>query len=248
MTSLLLLGALVAIPAAAAAAQDPPSVSVIIPVVGSVNGPGGVRWKTDVELVNDQGQEAVVALTLPTAPEQPVIITTIPPGDRVRFTDVVGEAFALEAALSPLVVQTLGRRSASIRATAYAARGAEVVSQEPIAVNYGPSYFPQRTLQGLSFSDEYRTNVGLANLGDQPAVFVLALQRLRGRNVAVTRLEVPPRGLLHTGISKLFPLITNGDDFAIVIETGSQETYVYASVIENSTHEARFIQPSIGTR
>ena len=232
----------------AAPTADPPSVSVIIPVVGSVNGPGGVRWKTDVELFNDQKTEALVALTLPTAPDQPVIITTIAPGDRVRFTDVVAEAFGLEAALSPLVVQTLGRRSAVIRATAYAANGAEIVAVEPIAINYGPSYYPQRTLQGLSFSDAFRTNVGLANLGETEAVFVLALQRLSGRNVAVTRLTVPPRTLMHTGISKIFPLITNGDDFAVVVETGRTETYVYASVIENATHQAKFIQASVGGR
>ena len=244
----LLFSALLAIREATPAESPPPSVSVTIPVVGSVNGPGGVRWKTDVELINDQKAEAVVALTLPTAPEQPVIVTTIPPGDRVRFTDVVGEAFGIEAALSPMIVQTLGRRSALIRATAYAARGAEVVAVEPIAVNYGPSYFPQRTLRGLSFSDEFRTNVGLANVGESEAVFVLALQRLSGRNLAVTRITVPPRNLIHTGIGKLFPLITSGDDFSIIIETGNPETYVYASVIENATHEARFVQPAVGGR
>ena len=244
----LILSTILAAQPAVAASDTPPSVSVIVPVVGSVNGPGGVRWKTDVELVNDQREEAVVALTLPTAPDQPVIITTIPAGTRVRFTDVVGEAFGLEAALSPLLVQTLGRRSALIRATAYASRGIEIVAEEPIPINYGPSYFPQRTLPGLSFSDAYRTNVGLANLGDKDAVFVLALQRLSGRNLAVTRLPVPARTLLHTGISRLFPLITNGDDFSIVIETSSPETYVYASVIENATHAAKFIQPNIGAR
>lgn len=243
-----LFSAMLAAQEAAPAGDPPPSVSVTIPVVGSVNGPGGVRWKTDIELINDQKTEVVVALTLPTSPDQPVIITTIAPGDRIRFTDVVAEAFGLDAVLSPLVVQTLGQRSAVIRATAYAARGAEIVAVEPIGVNYGPSYHPQRTLQGLSFSEAFRTNVGLANLGETEAVFVLALQRLSGRNVAVTRLTVPPRTLRHTGISTLFPLITNGNDFSIVVETGRPETYVYASVIENATHQARFIQPGVGAR
>jgi len=37
-----------------------------------------------------------------------------------------------------------------------------------------------------------------------------------------------------------------GDDFSIVVETGAPSTYIYGSVIENSTSEARFITPTIG--
>jgi hypothetical protein len=95
--------------ASAAAVAEPPSVTVLVPVVGSVAGISGI-WKTDVELQNDTPQEAVVALSLPTAPDQPTIILTMPPGGVQRFTDVVAEAFGLEAALSPLRVQTLGKQ------------------------------------------------------------------------------------------------------------------------------------------
>lgn len=226
--------------------RPPEIVSVVVPVVGSVEGVNEVHWKTDLELRNDTRTEAEVALILPAVPEQPAILTTIPPGQSIRFTDVVGEAFGLPSALSPLIVQTRGRRSVSIVATAYGVRGIDVSRPQPIAVNYGPSYYSLRVLHGLSFSDDFRTNVGLANLGEKVASFTLALQRLPGRNLAVTRLVISPNSLVHVSIQSLFPLITHGNDFSVVIETSQTDTYVYASVIENATNSARFIQPSLG--
>ena len=65
-------------------------------------------------------------------------------------------------------------------------------------------------------------------------------------NISVARLSLPPNSLSHTPIQILFPLITKGDDFSVVVETSSANTYVYGSVIENATSEARFIAPAIG--
>jgi hypothetical protein len=134
-----------------------------------------------------------------------------------------------------------------VSATVYGVRGADLLSPEPIPVDYASGgYYPQRTLAGLSFSDSFRTNIGLANLGAHEATFTLALQRLAGRNLALTRITIPPNSLTHASIQSLFPMITKGDDFAVLVETGSRDTYVYASVIDNETSEAHFIQPAIG--
>ncbi|HEX8154387.1 MAG TPA: hypothetical protein VF698_14735 [Thermoanaerobaculia bacterium] len=240
----IIIAALLCAPALLAQEQaaTPPVVSVVVPVVGTVDGPNAVRWKTDVVLINNLPGEAVVSMMLPATPDQPVVVTTIAPGDRAEFTDVIGQAFGIESALSPLIVNTLGRRSITISATVYAVREEKTLSPQPIAVDYGPSYFPQRALDGLSFSDAYRTNLGLANLGEQSAEFVLALQRLPGRNVAVTHIVVPAATLVHRPVQELFPLITKGDAFSIVVETASEQTHVYASVIENATSTAKFVR------
>jgi hypothetical protein len=111
---------------------------------------------------------------------------------------------------------------------------------------YSDAAYPLRTLNNLSFSDVFRTNIGLVNLGEKEATFTLGLQRLAGRNIAVARLTLGPNSLAHTSIQSLFPLIAKGDDFNVVIEASGPNTYVYASVIENATSEARFIAPSIG--
>lgn len=240
----LLAASLVAV---TSSAQTPPSVTVLVPVVGSVVGPNEVRWKTDVELRNDMRQEVFVVLKLPTAPDQPAIAFTLPPGGSQRFTDVVGEAFAMDSVLSPLIVETMGKRSVLVSASIYGVRNDHITRPQTIPVAYSDSSFPQRTLHGLLFSDLFRTNIGLVNLGEREATFTLALQRLQGRNIAVSRMTIPPNSLSHTSIQSIFPLIIKGDDFSLVIESSGPSTYVYGSVIENSSSEARFIAPSISS-
>ena len=245
----LLAFCIVAAPLTRAQQEAPaPAVTAIVPVVGTVMGAGEVQWKTDIALQNPARTEATVSLILPTAPDQPAMVTTIPPGGTINFTDIVGQAFGMPAALSPLLVETLGRSSVRIAATAYGVHGTDVYKPEPIAVAYGDPYFPLRMLPGLSFNDDYRTNIGLANLGEEPAAFTLALQRVSGRNLAITRIVVPPNTLFHQAVQSYFPMITGGEDFSVVVDTPSRDTYVYASVIENATNTARFIQPTIGVQ
>jgi hypothetical protein len=229
-----------------AAETQPKSVSVLVPIVGSVVGVNNVRWKTDIDLFNDGRSEANVMLSLPTAPDQPFILVSIAPGSGQHFTDIVASTFGMDATLSPLKITTIdSARSVRVLASVYGVHDADVSTPEPIAVTYGATYFPLRALNGLSFSDEFRTNVGLANLGDHEATFTLALQRVPGRNVAVTRFNVASNTLVHTSVQSLFPLITKGEDFTVLVETSSPDTYIYASVIENETNHTHFIQPSI---
>lgn len=242
--------------ATVAAAQTPPEepdvpkAVVMVPVVGKVYGAGSVQWRTDVDLINTLGRDVMVQLTLPTASSDQFLLFPLPAGTTQRLPDIIG-SFSMDRALSPLQVTTFNSRvSVRVSATVYAVKlddPTAAVRTEPIAVIYGDPYFPVRTLYGLSFSDNFRTNVGLANLGDTPALFTVALQRVSGRNIAVTQITVPAGTLWHTSIQALFPLITKGDDFAVLVETGYRQTYVYASVIENATNEARFIEPVIAT-
>jgi hypothetical protein len=150
--------------------------------------------------------------------------------------------------MSPLRVTTGGRRAITVRANAYAVSGDGISPLQPIGVYSGDTWFPTRVLDGLAFSDEMRSNIGLANLGDHDADFLLALQRVPGRNVAITHRRVAPGELHHMSIQSLFPLITEGSGFSVVVETGSRQTHVYASVIRNEDNRATFIGPRIGVR
>jgi len=225
--------------------QPPPMTTVVVPVVGNVVGANDVHWRTDVQLRNDSPKEISVVLTMPTSVDANFVMLPMAPGAVVHMNDVAA-ALGVENGLSPLVVQTNSRRSVTIFAAAYGTRGTDTFTPQPIALSYGGSYFPVRILSELSFSDAYRTNLGLVNLGTAVADFTLALQRVPGRNLAVTRITLPPNALWHMSIQSAFPLITNGDHFAVVVETQSAQTYIYASVIENATNAARFVQPSLG--
>lgn len=232
--------------AARAQSETPIMTTVVVPVVGSILGLDNVRWRTEVTLRNDSRAEANVVLTLPTTPDQSSIaLPGIPPGGVVRFADIVGQAFNLDAAISPMVVLTEGHRSITIQANVYGQRGNDMIPVQPIPIDYTSSAYPLRVLHGLSFSDSFRTNIGIANLGENDAPFTLALQRVPGRNVAIARVTLPGSSLWHASVQSLFPLITSGDNFDVIIETSAPNTHVYASVIENATDAARFVAPAV---
>jgi hypothetical protein len=229
--------------AGAAGAQES---TAIVPVVGTTFGPG-VIWKTDVEIINDTGTPATVVIELSTSPDGLAIFFDLGPGEARVFTDIIGQVFGLPFALSPLRVTSNTRRALTVHATVYGIHDGEVTKPQPITVYTGQSWYPLRALDGLSFTDEYRTNIGLVNFGDTPAEFLLALQRVPGRNLAVSYMTVAPSTLAHMSIQSLFPMISKGDDFTVVIETVAPDTYVYASVIDNS-HAGRFVAPRPATR
>jgi hypothetical protein len=232
--------------AGAAAAQE--MTTTVVPVVGSIYGPSMARWLTDVEIANDSAFEMDVAIELVAVPDAPVFAFTLAPGQVQRFTDIVGQAFGVESVLSPLRITNGGRRAVAVRASAYAVKGGEISPPQALAAYSTDTYFPIRFLDNLSFSEAFRTNVGLLNFGTTDADFTLALQRVPGRSVAITHIRVPPGTLRHMAIQSLFPLITDGHGFVIVIETGARETYAYASVIENATNRATFVTPRLGAR
>lgn len=224
--------------------------TAIVPVVGSVFGAAMVRWKTDVEIVNDTGRDLDVSLELPAAPGAPAILLTLSAGQSQRFTDITGQAFGLDHVMSPLRVTTAGPRSVTVRAAAYAFRDGspDVSPPQPLGVYMGQSFHPSRVLDNLAFSEAFRTNVGLVNFGERDADFILALQRIPGRSIAVSRLRVPAGTMIHTSIQSLFPLITDGIGFSVVVETPAPETHVYASVVESANHAGRFVSARVGTR
>jgi hypothetical protein len=229
--------------AGAAGAQE---VTTLVPVVGTVLGPTMIVWRTDVELVNEGALPNDVFLELPASADALTIGFTMSPGEVKRFHDIVSEAFGLETALSPLRI--ISRRPIRVRANAYALRGAEASPLQPIPSYASQTWFPFRVLDGLAFSESFRTNIGLVNFSDEEAEFVLALQRIPGRDLAVTRLHVSSGAVVHTSVQSLFPMITKGEGFLVVVETAARETHVYASVIENIDNAARFIVPRIGSR
>ena len=227
-------------------AQQDAASTAVVPVVGSVFGTNISLWKTDVEIINDTGGSVTVALELTSMPGAAMILD-LAPGATQRFTDIVGQAFGIDLALSPLRVTTTGRRSVTVRAMAYATHGGTLSKLQPLATSYRSDYAPFRALDGLGFSDELRTNIGLVNLATQPADFLLALQRIPGRNIAVTHVRVDAESLMHISIQSLFPLIEKGEDFRVVVETPFRDTYCYASVID-SQQNGTFIPSRVTSR
>lgn len=217
-------------------------VSAVIPVIGHVAGFEGVEWRSDVAVRNDLSYPVEIFLTVPGIPGEPFIMQTLAPGESVTFTDASATTFGTTGYLSPLVVQTPGKQSVSVLATAYGIKGGKVTRTQIIPAVYGTTGPGTRTLRGLSFGNEYRTNIGLGNLGETPVTVSLALQRVAGRNVALTTVVLPPHSLVHESLQKFFPLVTEGSDFSVVFDSPQPGSYAYASVILNSTNDGTFVR------
>jgi hypothetical protein len=229
----------------AGAARAQQVSTAVVPVVGSVFGAAMVRWKTDVEIENASPFPAEVVIELPSVPEA-FYGVTLGPGERQRFPDIVGQLFGLDNALSALRVTS--DRRVVVHANAYAASGTAASPMQPIDVYYGPAFAPFRMLDNLAFSDGNRTNIGLVNFGERDAQFTLALRRIPGRDLAVTFVTVHAGSMIHMSIQSLFPMITEGSGFSILVETSARDTYVYGSVIDSETNAARFVSPRVGTQ
>lgn len=227
------------------AAQE--TVTTIVPVVGNIPGVNG-RWLTDVELTNSGAFEADVAIELAAVADAPVFVFALAPGQSQRFTDIVAQAFGMPTALSPLRVTTAATRNVRIRASAYAVNADGISVMQPLGVYAENTWFPLRVLDGLAFSEAWRTNIGIVNFGDQPADVLFALQKIPGRNVAVSPMRVPAGGVMHVPIQHIFPLISEGSGFSVLVETAARDTHVYASVVENATNRGQFVVPRIGVR
>lgn len=226
-----------------AAARGADEAQAVVPVVANVIGFDGVHWKCRVEIRNDFNYPMEIVLSLPTVEGEPFMLQTLEPGQVIGFNDIVGEAFGLHGIIGPLVVRAAGRRAPTVITTTYGIyRGAFTIPQYTPAV-YGPSPHYVGMLRGLAANAAWRTNIGMVNLGEKPATFTAALQLVPGRNVAVAHLEIPPYGVVQAPARDFFPLMTEAENFSVVVDSNMGETYTYAAVIVNKTNDSRYVTP-----
>lgn len=229
------------------AAEPPPVISrAVVPVMGDLPG-YGVHWRSDVAIWNDMAEEVTVVVSPLPYPEL-FQMMTLAPGQSILFPNVANESFGIGGRVAPLLVQTLARRSVSVAATAYGIREGALTPTQIIPVLYDELPPAVQQLGSLAMNEAYRSNIGLVNLGEAPVPFTLALQRVEGRNLAVQTVVVGPESSVHVPLNVLFPLVTEGSDLTLLVDSPAARTYAYASIVRNDTHEAYFVQPLVRFR
>jgi hypothetical protein len=223
--------------------QGPVVSRAVVPVVGSVQGGFNTVWRTEVTIENRTGQDQFVTLTLVSDPSESFFSTMMGVGESVTFGDVSQEAFGKAGLLSPLLVQTIGDRSVSVRATTHAVRESEVIASHAVPVIYGKRPRGEMVLGPVTHDKEVRTNIGLVNLNETPVNFTISIQKVPGRSLAVNTLTVPPRGMVHSLVDVLFPLLEEGRDLMIIVDPSEGNAYAYASMIRNNDGSTRFFAP-----
>ncbi|HUO85222.1 MAG TPA: hypothetical protein VM534_08925 [Thermoanaerobaculia bacterium] len=214
---------------------------VFIPVVGRVAGPAGVQWRSTLAIYNPNRTEVFVGVTL-VSTEQPLGFT-LGPGQSMVIEDPVGQSFGIDALLSLLEVASLGG-AVSVGSTAWGILDDQTRTPvQDIPVLLAPLPPGVWALNDLRQDEVFRTTLGLANFGDDAVIIRVALQRIAGRNLAISELTLPPRSLLHGPLEKWFPLMPEGEDLTVIVDSVSSTFYAYASVVRNSDHAGRFVLP-----
>ncbi|MGK2859185.1 MAG: hypothetical protein ACSLFQ_18445 [Thermoanaerobaculia bacterium] len=226
-----------------ASAQEITVSEAIVPVVGSLRGLGNVVWSTDVALRNPMPYDVEVMLSLVGVPNDPFLFTTIRAGDAMTLHDLPRQTFGVVDRLSPLLVQTLAATSVTVAAVVQGMTAEGPTEPEVLTVQYGRSRPMLVTIPALNVNAQFRTNIGLVNPSESEAIVILALQKVPGRNIGVVSQRIPPRTHIQLPLQSFFPLLTEAENVSLVVEHTNPEAYVYASVIANSTHNARYLGP-----
>ncbi|HEY0592769.1 MAG TPA: hypothetical protein VGF40_13445 [Thermoanaerobaculia bacterium] len=229
-------------------AQDAPAPEqeivvsrAVVPSTGQVVGMKGVLWRSDVAIVNDSTEPATIVVSPLPLPEA-FQMRTLEPGESILFANVA-ESLGFGGGVVPLLVQTLARRSVTVFATAYGITEGRLTPTIILPVLYGDLPSSVQLLRGLAMNEAVRTNVGLINLGADPATLTLALQRLEGRPIAALTVMVPPEGSYHVPLNELFPLVGEADDVMLVVDSPAPRTFAYAVVLSNANHAGTFVVP-----
>lgn len=225
------------------AQEEDPVYRSVVPVVGHTMGIGDVEWRSHLAMTNPNSGEVTVGLTLMGGGE-PFYFTTLAPGQTVVLGELVGNVLGSPGVISILEVLSMGAGPVSVGVEVFGYKEGELVSQQSVPVYESSLPFVSERLSGLVVNEQFRTNLGIANGGDEPANVSLALQRIDGRTIASVIVSIGGRSLLHESLQSYFPLLTEGTDLTVIADVSRPEVIVYGSVVSNRTHEARFIAPA----
>ncbi|MBW3563962.1 MAG: hypothetical protein KY459_04495 [Acidobacteria bacterium] len=240
------LAVAIALTASTLSAQEaaaPRTHRMFVPVVGHLVGVGEVLWKTDLALQNRTAGELTVGLTL-LAANEPFFFTTMEPGQVIPLAELVGGVLSSPGVKGVLEVNSIGTAPVSVRTIVTGWKDGKAITSQNIP-SYPASIGPvNAVLRGLRSDEEYRTNVGIANASDGVRIVTLALQRVDNRSIGITTIVLGPGELIHRGLPEYFSVLGSGSDLTLVAEPSDDGVVVYATILDNETHHARYIEPS----
>jgi len=219
----------------------------MIPGGANVEGFGGARWFTDLDLANMGGMPSMVTIQLLAADQANVapesVSVSLAPGMSVRYTDAFAELFDFEGsgALRILVdspyVSSSSRTYAADDAGSY---GQGIPAHHMMrAVRFGD----MGRLVGLSesgnTSDGFRTNIGVVNATGTQTTINVSLYS--SDNMLVDSFEITLAAYEQRQLNRVFPEATEVGTAVLTTSTPGAAFYAYGSVVDNKTADPTFI-------
>jgi hypothetical protein len=219
----------------------------VIPGGANVEGFGGARWFTDLDVANMGGTASGITIQLLAAdqanPDPESASFSLEPGTSIRYRDAFAEIFDFEGsgALRILTdspsVTTSSRTYAADEDGSY---GQGIPAHQTMrAIRYGGT----GRLVGLSesgnTSDGFRTNIGLVNATSSAITVTVALYS--SDNTLVDTIEVGLAAHEQHQLNRVFPEATDVGSATLATSTPGGAFYAYASVVDNKTADPTFI-------
>ncbi len=217
----------------------------VIAAAAHLGGFEGISWRTDLVLVNPNPTAATCeVVALPAAGyvgSTATVDVELPPLAARRIEDVVGSAFAATGAAALLVTPTSG--GVAITSRTYSETPPGTVGQAVPVVPVTSALGEAETgfLPGLEESPQFRSNLGLVNLGWDDTTVSLELRQGIGTLIAERVVVVPGRSLVQLNR----PLLAAGGEvvssYAVVsCEQPGTQILAWASIVDNLSGDPQF--------
>lgn len=233
--------ALLILTAPAALGADFSGSEVFIPIVSHAEGLNGTKWRTDLVISSRDPWKAteVAMIFKPAGPGEAVQArASLGPLETVTFHDFVGTRLGLQSVFGTLWIGTADDTTRiSAHARIYnvgnaAGEFGQVVQGMP--VDQLPS---EPWLHGLTGIDGNRTNVGIANPNNEPAILSMTWYDRAGESHGSVPLAVDPWQVLL--LNDIFGQTGAAPGEGMTLKFRSNvPIYVYGSVVRNDTGDA----------
>jgi uncharacterized repeat protein (TIGR01451 family) len=237
---------------------DETHTEMFIPIVGNVDGAAGTKWRSDLRLLNNGPQDALV--TLEFFPAGTDVVAKTASRNAVVPLGAMNEGVFNSVIQSVAGVSGLG----ALRLTSNApiAGGVRIYNDQrdnrAVGGTYGSFVRPfgaeEATRSGslLLLSNRpdaakhgYRTNIGYFNASDETAFITLRALASDGRLLGTTTLTALPWSNRMANAFDLISSVPTGwrtlDDFYVKFETTGSRVFVFATVTDNVTSDSIFI-------
>jgi YD repeat-containing protein len=226
-------------------ARDPIVPSYVLAGVGATNGQLGTRWQTDVTVTSlAQGGQVVTFTYDPQGQGQSATFTaTFGEGETRAFPNIVHDSFGMTG-IGALRITGELRHDFLITARTYnttisgtygvgiTAEAASSATSATFDSNGKKTLQVDRAVNNLTQNDQFRTNLGLVNLGDTTASVTVTAYGPDGTPLGTRTDTLGPHGNVQYGLAALTTLPVEN---AYAIVRCDQPVIVHAYRINNTT-------------
>ncbi|HEV7767838.1 MAG TPA: hypothetical protein VGQ76_22740, partial [Thermoanaerobaculia bacterium] len=215
----------------------------IVPTVGRLPGANNTRWRSDVRIWNGDSAPQTIQLDLrrgATSIEKQIVLQS---GETVSYDDII-------AVLYPELGDVFG--VLAIRGNGVLAATSRIYNESATGGTYGMAAPPrmesdfltagdQRDLLQISYDEFYRCNFGITALDEGAQVRVSAYD-LNGQLLGAKTYQIAPRTNTQVAIFPDLGITTQHSAARLQVHVLSGRAYAYASVIDNKTGDAIFVE------